>query len=145
MDWCAVGIWVPTIFLFLKRNDAIVVQLVYESLWSPSNCKLVGDSGCLGLSAFQTSKYVRALETLAKLCSNYISADEWWRLAPLFILLSCFIYLFVSWSLVLCFVFRSLEFSVAGWRSVNLAVHFLNYENGDFLILMRDILTCNRM
>jgi hypothetical protein len=28
---------------------------------------------------------------------------------------------------------------VAGWRSVNLALPSLNDENGDFLILMRDI------
>jgi hypothetical protein len=54
----------------------------------------------------------------------------------LFILLSCF---FVSWSFVLCFAFPAFEFSVAGWRSVNLALPFLNHENGDFLILMRDI------
>jgi hypothetical protein len=52
------------------------------------------------------------------------------------ILLLCF---FVSWSFFLCFVFHSLEFSVAGWRSVNLALLFLNCENGDFSILMRDI------
>jgi hypothetical protein len=46
---------------------------------------------------------------------------------------------FVSWSFFLCFVFHSLEFSVAGWSSVNLALLFLNCENGDFSILMRDI------
>jgi len=46
---------------------------------------------------------------------------------------------FVFWSCVLCFVFPSLEFSVAGWRSVNLTLPFLNHENGDFSILMRDI------
>jgi hypothetical protein len=46
---------------------------------------------------------------------------------------------FVFWSFVLCFVFPSLEFSVAGWRSVNLTLPFLNHENGDFSILMRDI------
>ncbi len=33
------------------------------------------------------------------------------------------------------FVFPSLEFSVAGWRSFNLALPFLNCENGDFLFL----------
>jgi hypothetical protein len=40
---------------------------------------------------------------------------------------------------LLCFVFPSLEFSVAGWRSANLTLPFLNYENGDFSIHMRDI------
>jgi hypothetical protein len=50
-----------------------------------------------------------------------------------------FILFFISWSFVLCFVFPSLEFSVAGWRRVNLTLPFLNYENGDFSILMRDI------
>ncbi len=51
----------------------------------------------------------------------------------------CFHVVFVSWSFVLCFAFLSLEFSVAGWRSVNLALAFLNSENGDFSILMRYI------
>ncbi len=52
----------------------------------------------------------------------------------------CFFFLFfVSSSFVFCFVFPSLEFSVAGWRSVNLALPFLYHENGDFTILMRDI------
>ncbi len=53
----------------------------------------------------------------------------------------CFLVVFVSWSFVLCFAFPSLEFSVAGWRSVNLALLFLNYENWDFSILMRGIST----
>jgi hypothetical protein len=69
------------------------------------------------------------------------------RLALLLILLSWFFFYYyfyfyfyrVSWSFVLCFVFPSLEFSVAGWRSVNLTLPFLNRENGDFSILMRDI------
>ncbi len=51
----------------------------------------------------------------------------------------CFHIVFVSWYFVLCFVFPSFEFSVVGWRSVNLALPFLNRENGDFSILMRDI------
>ncbi len=60
------------------------------------------------------------------------------RLALLFILLFSFFF-FVSSSFVLCFVFPSLEFSLAGQRSVNLALHFINREKGDFSILMRDI------
>ncbi len=60
------------------------------------------------------------------------------RLALLFILLSGFFFL-VSWSFVLCFFFPSLEYSVAGWRNVNLALPFLNCENGDLSILIRDI------
>jgi hypothetical protein len=42
-------------------------------------------------------------------------------------------------SIVAFFVFPSLEFSMAGCRSVDLASPFLNHENGDFSILMRDI------
>jgi len=61
------------------------------------------------------------------------------RLALLFILPSCFILFLVPWSFVLSFVFPFLEFSVAGWRSVNLALPFPNHENGDFWILMREI------
>ncbi len=55
----------------------------------------------------------------------HATVDDPWtgvRLALLFILLLCFISFFVSWFFVLCFVFPSLEFSVAGWRSVNLAL-----------------------
>ncbi len=62
------------------------------------------------------------------------------RLALLFILLSCFILSFVFWFFLPYFVFPSLEFSVAGWRSVNLTLPFLDRGNGDFSILMRDIL-----
>jgi hypothetical protein len=56
-------------------------------------------------------------------------------LALLFILLLCFICLFFFFDPL----FSVLEFSVAGWRSVNLTLPFLNHENGDFWILMRDI------
>jgi hypothetical protein len=57
----------------------------------------------------------------------------------LFVLLWClilFYFGFVSWSFVLCFFVAFLEFSVAGWRSFNLALIFLSFENGDFLIFM---------
>jgi hypothetical protein len=37
-----------------------------------------------------------------------------------------------------------LESSVAGWRSVNLSF-LLNHKNGDFSILMRDILLCKSL
>jgi hypothetical protein len=48
----------------------------------------------------------------------------------------CFLYFilfFVSWFFVFCFVVPSLEFSVAGQRSVNLAQAFLNHENRDLV------------
>ncbi len=51
----------------------------------------------------------------------------------------CFLVVFVSWSLFSVFVFPSLEFPVSGWGSVNLTLPFLNHENGDFLILTRDL------
>jgi hypothetical protein len=50
--------------------------------------------------------------------------------------------MFIMTSIILIvafFVFPSLEFSMAAWRSVDLASPFLNHENGDFSILMRDI------
>ncbi len=49
------------------------------------------------------------------------------RLAPLFMLLLCFLFL-VSLSFVLCFIFPSLEFSVVGRRSVNLYFLFLDMK-----------------
>jgi hypothetical protein len=59
--------------------------------------------------------------------------------ALVFYIVFCSFLVSVSWSFVLCFDFPSLEFSVACRRSVNLALIFLNHENGDFSILMRDI------
>ncbi len=44
-----------------------------------------------------------------------------------------FYLVFDSWFFVLCFVFPSLEFSVSGRRSVNLAQPFLNHENRDLV------------
>jgi len=37
------------------------------------------------------------------------------------------------------FLYSSIPYSMAGWRSVNLVLPFLNCGNGDFLFLMRDI------
>ncbi len=75
----------------------------------------------------------------------HATVDSPWtgvRLALLLILLLCFILFFVSWPFLVCFVFPSLEFSLAGYRSVNLTLPFLNCENGDFLVRMRDIFGC---
>jgi hypothetical protein len=51
----------------------------------------------------------------------------------------CVWFFFVSWSFVLYFFFPSLGFSMVVWRSVNLALPFLNHENVIFLILMKNI------
>jgi hypothetical protein len=57
-----------------------------------------------------------------------------------FILVACPCFVFVSWSFVLCFVDPSLEIFVTSW-SVNFALFFLSHKNGDFSILMRDIVS----
>ncbi len=65
------------------------------------------------------------------------------RLTILFIQLffvSCFFFVFVF----VCFFFPGLELSVVSWRSFNLAVFFLHCENGDFSILMKDILVSSQ-
>ncbi len=72
----------------------------------------------------------------------HASIDGPWtdvKLALLFHI--AFVFYLVFLFLILCSLFFCLflEFSVASWRSVNLTLLFLNRENGDIWILMRDI------
>jgi hypothetical protein len=131
--------------VFLFFGISLWCCLLLASSMAESSCCFQICSPKLGM---QVSVY--PVESWWSKCESYDSevttihatVDGPWpgvKLALLFILPSCSILFFVPCSFVLSFVFPFLEFSVAGWRNVNLALPFLNHENGDFWILMREI------